>query len=102
MKIQNTYDRLMDAAAAGVEPDDDDLQAITPPPETDAEAFRRQVDRKARDIAALRRQGDNGEARRLAAEAAEEYRRSFEAHMPRPTTAEPETYETVTQRMFSQ
>lgn len=85
MKIQNTYDELLFAAAhAGLEPDADDLAAVRVPAGEDGEKFRSTAQATARRIVALRKQGAFGEARSIAEAAQNDYLQQFEALMPIP------------------
>lgn len=99
MQIENTYDEVLFAATVGVEPDDEDLAKVQAPPGEDESVFRRKVRRTAAEIAALRRDGHNGEARRLADQAAAAYSSAFVG--PAPVVVEYEDSATITARMFS-
>lgn len=77
----NAFDRVMLAAAAGVAPDDEDLEAVKPTPGVEQGQFERQVMVKAAEIVRLRQAGNNGEARRLAQEARDEYAGAFRSYM---------------------
>lgn len=79
----NTYDQVVLAAVAGVEPDDDDLDRVAVPPGDDPNTFRSELASKATEIAELHRDGENGQAHKLAAEAAAIYAAAF----PTPTAA---------------
>lgn len=99
MRIENTYDEVLFAATVGVEPDDEDLARVTVPPDSDETVFRGKVRRTATEIAALRREGNNGEARRLAEQAAAAYSAAFVG--PQPVAVDYEDTATITARMFS-
>lgn len=93
MNVENTFDEVIFAALqAGLVPDGSDLEQVRVPAGEDPTSFRQSLTRTAERIAALRRQGNHGEAREIAATAQGEYLASFQALLPIPAggTADPE------------
>lgn len=96
----NAFEQVMYAATVAVEPDAEDLAAITVVPGVDEAEFRRQTAAAAQEIAELRRIGNNGESRRLAALAIEEYDEAFRAFLPKPAVEKLEAADVIAERMF--
>ncbi|WP_148576053.1 hypothetical protein [Nocardioides caldifontis] len=85
MKIENTYDEVLFAAVqAGLEPDDSDVAQVRVPAGEDPQQFAASIRSTASRIAAFRKQGNNGAARKLADEAQAAYLAKFEQLMPIP------------------
>lgn len=75
MNVHTAYDELLVRAAAGDSTAVADLSRITPPP--GARGWSHTAADDLADILELKRSGENGGARRLAAERGEEYRDAF-------------------------
>lgn len=87
MRVENTYDEVLFAAAhAGLEPDTDELSKVRVPAGQDPVTFRSDLRGKAQLIARRKREGNNGEAMRLAEEGSTSYRAQFDELMPIPTS----------------
>jgi hypothetical protein len=78
VKIANTMDELLAAATMGVLPSADDIAAVEVPPGKGAKAFAAEVEQVASEIVGLRKSGEMGKARRMAAEAATAYLDAFD------------------------
>ena len=88
MNIENTYDEVLLAALHGLQPDEEDLARIRIPAGEDEVAFLETVQQQTKAIAEQHRIGANGEARKLAEQAQQEYLGKFTALMPIPAGGE--------------